>query len=59
MERVTTQTHTMKWTEEIQILFIQCGLNTGFSLVNQLTTGTISAATFHAALGVKSLHYTG
>lgn len=45
------QTQALKWTEEIHP-FILCGLNTGFGLVNQSTTGTISAAAFQAALGV-------
>lgn len=40
-------------------LLILSGLNTGFGMVNQSTTGSISAATFHAALGVRSLLYTG
>ena len=39
-------------------MFIRCGLHTGCRLVNQSTTGTISATTFHAALGVKGLLYT-
>lgn len=55
-KRKHTHTNTrpeMGWRESPMIILH--GIHTGFVLVNQTTTGILSAATFRAAISARSL----